>query len=335
MKKRELNMDFELLAGYLSGEASPDDKARFDNWLKSSPANHTLFLEYKKLWGEVGKVESVAGINIEQEWLKLESEIQELGSTPVISLQQGSSKGFVWLRTAVAVAIVLVLSVGGYFISGRMAYRTISSDNSTEFVILPDGSEVTLNVFSSMKYRKRFGKEERNVSLEGEAFFDVAREENRPFIIGADGVEVKVLGTSFNVNAYSNNKEIEVHVSTGKVTVTGPGDTPQTIILKPGNKGIFKKADQSLVISREIDKNYLSWKTKSFTFEDQSLFEVILILNRVYDAEITIISDSLKNARITTTFKDQTLEAILNVLSATLDLRVEENNGQILLKEGI
>ena len=105
------------------------------------------------------------------------------------------------------------------------------------------------------------------------------------------------------------------------------------IILKPGNRGVYKKAAETLEISHEIDRNYLAWKTKSFVFEDQTLSDVSKQLNKVYQAEIIIASDSLKDARITTTFTDQSLDAILNVLSATLDLEVRKSNGQIILSE--
>ena len=173
------------------------------------------------------------------------------------------------------------------------------------------------------------------VSLEGEAFFQVERDVNRPFIIKADGIEVKVLGTSFNIKAYEDTDEIEVTVSSGQVALTKPGDVPESVILKPGNKGVFNRSDHTLAISRDIDRNYLAWKTRSFVFEDQSLVEVVQILNKVYNSSIHVSSDSLKEARITTSFNDQTLDAILNVLSATLDFEVEDDNGKIILTEGI
>jgi ferric-dicitrate binding protein FerR (iron transport regulator) len=205
--------------------------------------------------------------------------------------------------------------------------------DQSEELVLPDGSTVTMNHFSSLKYPRRFSGEIRNIEMEGEGFFEVKSDPDHPFVISTRDVDIKVLGTSFNVNAYNENEDVEVTVATGEVAVTRHGEVPRTIILKPGNKGVYKKTEETLEITQEIDKNYLAWKTKSFVFEDQTLYDVSMQLNKVYQAEIIITSDSLKDARITTTFNDQSLDAILNVLSATLDLDVRRNNGQIILSE--
>ena len=159
------------------------------------------------------------------------------------------------------------------------------------------------------------------------------RDPDHPFVIHTREVDIRVLGTSFNVNAYSENEALEVIVSTGEVSVTRHGEVPRTIILKPGSMGVYKKSEETLEITRKIDRNYLAWKTRNFVFEDQTLLDVCRQLGKVYQTEIIIASDSLKDARITTTFKDQSLDAILNVLSATLDLDVRKSNGQIILSE--
>ncbi len=333
MDSKNRHIDFELLARYLSGEAAGEEKYAFEQWLKEKPENAELFREYSNLWKQMDKVGPVAGIDLETEWRKLETAINKLDAIPVARIHSGRKIKSLAVRITVAAVFVLILSLGGIFITRFTGYTSILTDNNTKNVILPDGSRVTLNHYSSLEYKKRFRRDMRKVVLEGEAFFEITRDENRPFLIGTEGVEIRVLGTSFNVNAYKKNSEIEVIVSTGEVALTKSGETPQTIILKPGSKGVFSRSDQSLRISGEIDRNYLAWKTRNFVFEDQPLIEVVRILNRVYGKEIIIASDSLKDARITTTFNDLTLEAILNVLSATLNLNAEEINGRILLTE--
>ena len=333
MDKKNQHIDFELIARYLSLEASEDENSRFEHWLDAKSANREVFQEYKILWDQVGKVESIAGLDLDAEWESLVAKIDDMDAPTVISMKKRSA--LLVSRIAVAAILVLALSFGGIFISRRTGYHAFLTENNTETIILPDVSKVTLNAYSNVQYKKHFRKDLRKISLEGEAFFEVEKDASRPFVILVDGVEVKVLGTSFNVKAYKDNSEIEVIVSTGQVALTRPGETPESIILKPGNKGIFSRSDQSLTISRDIDRNYLAWKTRSLVFEDQSLIEVVQILNRVYNSRITVTSDSLKNARITSSFNNQTLDAILNVLAATLDFDVEKSNGQILINEGI
>jgi len=240
---------------------------------------------------------------------------------------------FMVSRLAVAATVVLMLVFGGLYTSRNIGNKTLSTVDFSEELILPDGSTVTLNSNSIITYPKKFKKDQRGINLEGEGFFEVIGNSDWPFVITTAEVSVKVLGTSFNVNAYETNEEIEVVVKTGQVAVTRHGEVPQTIVLKPGNKAVYNKISEDLSLSTKIDLNYMAWKTKRFVFEDQSLDEVAAALNKVYGSEITIPSDSLKAAKITTSFNDQPLEAILNVLTETLDLECVELNGRILLKE--
>jgi ferric-dicitrate binding protein FerR (iron transport regulator) len=229
--------------------------------------------------------------------------------------------------------LAVILTFTGIYTVNRFGYKTLATMDQPEELVLPDGSTATLNYFSSLTYPRRFSGEMRKIEMEGEGFFEVKSDPEHPFVINTRDVDIKVLGTSFNVNAYNENAAVEVTVRTGEVAVTRHGEIPRTIILKPGNKGVYKKTDETLEITQEIDKNYLAWKTKNFVFEDQTLLDVSKQLSNVYQAEIIIASDSLKNARITTAFNDQSLDAILNVLSATLDLDVRKSNGQIILSE--
>jgi len=333
MEKRDQNIDIELITRHISGEASTSEEKELKRWLAKDPENSKLLDQYTLVWKKLGRVESVAGIDLDAEWNVLESRMAE--SEKVVSLQPGRkrSASFYIARIAVAAMLAVVLTFTGIYTVNRFGYKTLATMNQPKELVLPDGSNVTLNHFSSLKYPRKFSGEIRSIELDGEGFFEVESDPDHPFVINTRDVDIKVLGTSFNVNAYSENAAVEVTVETGEVAVTRHGEVPRTIILKPGNRGVYKKTEETLEITQDIDKNYLAWKTKSFVFEDQTLLDISQQLNRVYQAEIIINSDSLKDARITTTFEDQSLDAILNVLSATLDLDVRKSNGQIILSE--
>jgi ferric-dicitrate binding protein FerR (iron transport regulator) len=333
MEKKDKNIDIELITRHLSRESSLPEEKELKRWLAEDPENSRLLEQYTSVWKKLGRIESVAGIDLDAEWKVLESRMAE--AEKVVSLQPGRKRSapFYIARIAVAAMLAMVLTFAGIYTVNRFGYKTLATMNQPEELVLPDGSTVTLNHFSSLKYPRKFSGEIRSIELEGEGFFEVESNPDNPFVINTRDVDIKVLGTSFNVNAYSENAAVEVIVKTGEVAVTRHGEVPRTIILKPGNKGVYKKTEETLEITQEIDRNYLAWKTKSFIFEDQTLLDVSRQLNKVYQTEIIIDSDSLKDARITTTFNDQSLDAILNVLSATLDLDVRKSNGQIILSE--
>ncbi len=333
MEKKDKNIDIGLITRHLSGESSIAEEQLLKTWLAAGPGHAKLLQEYSSLWEKLGRIESVAGMDLDAEWHVFESRMAE--GEKLIRLQAGRKRtaGFYIGRIAAAAMLAVILAFSGIYMAKRLGYRTLATTDHTEELVFQDGSKATLNHYSSLRYPRRFSGEIRNIELDGEGYFEVQSEVDRPFVINTRDADIRVLGTSFNVNAYRENAAVEVIVKTGEVAVTRRGDLPKTIILKPGHKGVYKKTDETLEISREIDRNYLSWKTRSFVFEDQTLLDVSRQLNKVYQAAIIIASDSLKDARITTTFSDQSLDAILNVLSATLDLEVRKSNGQIILSE--
>ena len=333
MEEKDKNIDIELITRHLSGESSASEEKELKRWLAEDPDHTKLLDQYRSVWEKLGRIKSVAGIDMDAEWHVLESRMEESGKVLTLQPDRKKSASFYIGRIAVAAMLAVILTFTGIYSVNRFGYKTLATMDQPEEIVLPDGSTVTLNYFSSLKYPRRFSGEMRKIELEGEGFFEVESDPEHPFVINTRDVDIKVLGTSFNVNAYSENAAVEVTVKTGEVAVTRHGEVPRTIILKPGNKGVYKKTDETLEITQEIDKNYLAWKTKSFVFEDQTLLDVSKQLSKVYQAEIIIASDSLKNARITTAFNDQSLDAILNVLSATLDLDVRKSNGQIILSE--
>lgn len=328
-------MDFKLIARYLSGEATPEEVQRLEAWMDSSEGNRELIDEYRALWDKMGSIGAVAGLDLDEEWQHQESLMQQSDGTGSAEYSAVPRRNVIFMasRIAVAAVVVLALVLGGIYGRGNLRKVTVASTEHPEEIRLPDGSQVTLNVHSELVYPRRFGKDLREVSLKGEAYFEVSSNPDKPFMITARELEVKVLGTSFNVNAYEDNDEIEVIVRTGRVAVTKPGEIPRTIILKPGNRAVYNMEKEDLSLSKNVDRNYLAWKTRSFVFEDISLSEVAETLNKVYGSRITIPSDSIKTSRITSTFNDQSLDAILNVLSATLDLEVVRSGEQIFLKE--
>jgi ferric-dicitrate binding protein FerR (iron transport regulator) len=200
---------------------------------------------------------------------------------------------------------------------------------------LPDGTLVSLNSDTQLKYPKRFGKETREVTIEGEAFFEVKPNKNKPFIIHAGNAQIKVLGTSFNVSAYPRARLVEVIVETGKVQVSNKLTvTEQTneLILDPGDKGTLVYSSNALLKTTNQDPNFMAWKTNNLIFRATSLNEVLRNLEKVYKVNIRLADPKLNGLLLTAQFNDYPLDFILKVIETTFQMETQKIDGQYILK---
>lgn len=244
------------------------------------------------------------------------------------------------MRVAAALLVAALLSVAGYeMVANRSASVKILEISSAEQVVksfqLPDGTLVSLNSDTQLKYPKRFGKDIREVTIDGEAFFEVKPNKNKPFIIHAGNAQIKVLGTSFNVSAYPRAKLVEVIVETGKVQVSNKLNvTEQTdeLILNPGDKGTLVYSSNALLKTTNQDPNFMAWKTHNLIFRATSLSEVIGNLEKVYKVNIRLDDPKLNGLLLTAHFNDYPLDFILKVIETTFQMETQKIDGQYILK---
>ena len=215
-----------------------------------------------------------------------------------------------------------------YFINSQGSNQLVAQIQIEE-VELSEGSRVTVNSNSKLTYPKNFEKDKREVKLSGEAFFEVAKDPSRPFIINAGDIRVEVLGTSFNVRAYENQEQVEVTVSTGKVAVFALDNPEDRVVLVKGQKAIFYKSSTKIESTLNDNINFASWKTKEIIFEDTPMPDVIRIINEIYKSDLKLVGEQLKECPVTTTFDNQSLESVLKVLESTLDLSIDEKGNSI------
>ncbi len=251
------------------------------------------------------------------------------------------------MRVAAVILFAVLLTSVGFYVGSKPWSKEKSAgvvvDNyGISRLELPDGSVVTLNHDTKINYPRKFSGNIREVEIEGEAFFEVQPNPNKPFVIHAGEANIKVLGTSFNVNAYPGNNEIEVVVATGKVQVSKKktetiqsAETTQLneVILDPGEKGVFVSLSNELRKSRNDNPNFLSWKTRDLIFNKTSLKEVIEQLNKVYRIQIKTDDPQLDQLLLTARFEDRSLDFILKVIALTHGLDVEKENELYVLKK--
>ena len=238
-------------------------------------------------------------------------------------------------RAAAVAASLAVLISGGYFIISDMIGNRVEKQLATyEHIVaapgqireitLPDGTEVTLNVASSLKYNARYGKESREVWLDGEAFFDVESNEECPFSIHSGMLDVNVTGTSFNVCAYNDNPMTTVTVKSGKVGVVY-GDDDIRMNLRADEEIVINTDDSSVSRNTVNAMDALKWMRGSLIFRQNTLPEVIRILRRHYSCDIEL-RDSTSSVRISGTHDNKSIESVLESIcfSAGLHYRVKD-----------
>ncbi|NRS87678.1 ferric-dicitrate binding protein FerR (iron transport regulator) [Flavobacterium sp. 7E] len=228
---------------------------------------------------------------------------------------------------AIAASFLVLMGLSSFFyfstsLFNNREYATNKGERSK--IVLSDGTQIWLNAASTLKYPAEFKGGTREVTLIGEAFFDVAKDKEHPFIIHTDKMDTKVVGTSFNVQAYPDQLKQEVSVLTGKVNVKSTV-THKNVYVTPGQKVVFKTQNNKLHAYNGVAKNTVSpWRKNILVFEDTPFPEVIATLNRNYNVVIKVENKNLNNLKISAYFKalpvDQVIDLACNIVNATYDL---------------
>lgn len=324
---------WDLMAKYFVQECSDKERAELMSWVNENIENEILFFETQKNWEILNFKNNMKEVNVDSAWEKLKDRIEKDQRQQVNLVK---TKVF-HMSSFMKYAALGLLLIGLGIVTSKI-YKSINShslieyyadNNSLSEVVLNDGTKVTLYSNSKIIYPKEFNSNVRSVKLEGEAFFDVTKNPDKPFVIEVQNTEVKVLGTSFNINANLPDNKVEVFVETGMVQVTRKNGKEESAIILPGD--IATVTRNSLKQNKNNDENIISWKTKQILFKEESLENVIIVLNKVYKANITCNDSELLNLRLNSTFRNQELKSVLSVISLALDVKIVEQNNEIAI----
>lgn len=257
-------------------------------------------------------------------------------SYPLLKKRLAARSRRLFLKGTMAAAATLALvclSVWFAFNYSQPAtLQTISTLAETRTLQLPDGTSVMLNHFSSLTYPKRFSANQRKVTLQGEAYFEVAKKKQHPFVVEAGAIQVKVLGTHFNIDAYPGNPEIRTTLLQGSVAVSRPGTSTQ-VMLKPNEIAIYNKEKKT--IQRENVENAteeLAWQRGEFIFNHQPLQDIARELSNSFGVPIHIPDTALQNYHITARFPNhESLDTILSLLQKADYFNYSQDTNGIIL----
>jgi len=332
----------ELLARYLSNEVDSREKLEVENWLNQSEKNRKELEQLKKVLSNIDTFYRAGKFNSGAAWSSVHSKITRQ-QFKVIQLKKGRKEVLLqFYKYAAIIVIAVLMGSVGYYLGFRnqitVVYGELISANNqvvNEYT-LPDGTVVALNSNSQLTFPKHFRGDVREVSIQGEAFFNVKPNPEKPFVIDAGDAQIKVLGTSFNVSAYPETEKVEVVVQTGKVQlirkkqeVSSTGNNE--IFLTPGEKGtLFFKSNQ-IEKTENTDPNFLAWKTHDLIFEDVPLGEVIQCLEKVYHVNIKVSDPELNDLLLNAHFDKKPIDFVLDVVRLTFNLELTGDNEQFTL----
>lgn len=322
---QDQNID-DLLAKYLANETDAHESDMVSEWVIASDDNQKTFNRSKIIW-DVAKNQQK--VDVDAAWTKLN--ITKEKETEFVDNQEiKATSKLNWLSDFLKIAAILVVLFGLWFVAAKQFTTpqnnvlSFKSGNQSVEKILPDGTKILLSKNSKISYPKSFEGNTREIILTGEGFFDVYHDSAHPFIIHTQGTNIRVLGTSFNVRAYT--AQVQVFVKTGTVQFSKKNTQ---VILTKGQKGEIL-ANVDTIIKSEIEtveKENIS----SFVFNKISLDEVSKALSQRFGKKIKFSQDKIKNCKLTATFENEKLENIIAVIAETFNLKIDNQSDTIFL----
>ena len=328
--KEETTKYWELLIKLNDGSIKAEELADLETWKEN---NIDTFQEFEKILQATEVHGQTPAFDPQENWHELQTMIK-------INAESASGKTvriFPWLvRVAAAIIMVIGLTYIFYYYPSTtkeslVLQTMVSTDISTQkTVVLPDGSIVSLNRNSELLYPETFDSDSRTIYLKGEAFFEVAPNKDKPFMIYSGSTKTTVLGTSFNLRAYSKEDEVKLTVVTGKVAFT-LADDKEGVIVTPGNMGMLVNSTKQIASGVNTDLNFLSWKTKQLSFNGNALSELIESLEKHYDAQIVIDEDATGLCTFTGDFSETDLENALRIITKATGTSFRFADGQYII----
>lgn len=328
-----MDIPYKIIDRVLDGVASEKEKEQLALWRSTSVENEIIYstLKNERLFTETENREFVVP-DKDKVWNELSQKLSLRKTAAVYSLKQ---------IIAVAAMVAVVFLTAGYAISALISDKDKHADIYTTIIapegqktksILPDGTEVWLNSGSSISYSGSFAADNRNISMTGEAYFDVAKNREMPFNLSIeDEVSLTVLGTSFNVK--NNRQTIEVALNRGSVKLADQDSNESLAILNNMEKAVIEKRNGVLYcdVAKITDYNYNIWSLEELKFENASFDEIIIKLEKRYGMTIDY-SNIDTDERYWMTIKNETLDEMLQVLRKIVPITYSINDKHVIIE---
>ena len=328
MNNSYLNIE-DLVAKHLAGESTPAEDAMLNKWMEESEDNRQYFMQLEKLFKESAAANAIVDVDTDAAWINLKQKLNRDNKPKLIDFNKpvtgsrGQKNNYrLLLRIAAAIAFVaLTATVYVFYFKDRLQTVNYAAINEPKTILLPDSTTVLLNRYTTLAFS--YNNKQRQVEFSGEAFFEIKHDNERPFVIQLNELTIEDIGTSFNVKAPAGSDSVQVIVTEGLVKLSSPIDADYNFssMLRPGQQAVYSHKTKTIKATILADTNALAYKTKVFVFENASLPSAAQKLMEVYNVKITI-AKPLNDCHITATFKNEKIDAVMEVIATTLNLKL-------------
>ncbi|MGE7773700.1 FecR family protein [Chitinophaga sp. NPDC101104] len=311
-----------LIARDIEGTISGAEKQELTGWLREDPSNQAYYDALKDTWhlaadawNEMPEPDTAAN------WERFSQKIETAAPAQLKVAHRGRSK---WLAAA-GVAAIIATGITIFF-NRSDKNVTLAATTEKQLFTLPDGSKVYLNRHSTLQYNERFAQNNRDITLQGEAFFDVAPNETHPFIVHAGASQTEVLGTSFGIKAYGE-EPVRLNVVTGKVAFSNANRKSDALVLTAGHAATVQ-ADNAPKAETATDPNFTSWKDDRLVFQHVPLSATFEAMEDYFGITIKVDDPSLADLDYMGTFDQPDVDSMFKVIAASTNVKiVEESKG--------
>lgn len=338
MNMESKHIYIDLLERFMRGELPAEKEHELLTWFRGPEAREQLFQHYQQRW-----------VDAEDKSLPMEKQtrmFREIQARMHAGTAEKKKQKAIfrpkipqWLSYAAVVILLISFSTTAFLyknLADKIAsdplrtYRVLVDKGQRASVMLPDGTKVWLNSHTELTYNADYGKENRQVALSGEAYFEVEKDSTSHFIVKAGEMEVEALGTVFNVKAYEEDKELTATLFEGKVRTAVGKDG---VILKPDETFCFDKVSRKMTVSDEIAAYARMWKDNELVFRGETMLEVAVMLDRLYNVQVRFASEKVKHYRFSGVIKNNSLENVIELISLTAPITYKKAGGEIVIDE--
>jgi len=326
----------EIMIRYLDESATLEEEIILLNWLKSSDTNRNDFILTRDLWLSC---DAVADNKLEVD-IALKKFRRRIADE--INMEDRTHKLLhrslvLWGSIAASIIIVFCIGYGfnpknvNVFTATKIQKQLITAMGSKGRFVLPDGTVVWLNSESSLIYPEQFINKKREVTLDGEAYFEVKRNTEKPFIVKTGSMNIEVLGTKFNVRNYKGSNSFKTALLKGSVKITG-NKMSRSVILKPNELFCMTKNNLAYTVSKTNAELYANWIKDKLIFDNTRLMDIIISMEGHYNTTITCPSKFANETRLSLTIRNESLEEVLKSISFIAPIQYKITNGTVNIR---
>ena len=273
-------------------------------------------------------------VDVDREWERLFSSIEK----KTISKMKTRGLFLQYMKYAAAVVLGIGISLSTLYLTNQENlstvgnYKLVTSKGEKSYLQLPDGTKVWLNSCTTLEYAENYGHSNRSIYLDGEAYFEVAKNKDLPFVVKANGIDVKAIGTAFNVSAYMEDSQLTTTLFNGKVAVQ-PTLTKQEVLLEPNQVAVYDKSRNKIEVVPYDKKLFAQWRGGFLSFEMMYPQDITKLLERNYNVVFRYENQGIKKLRFSGSFRNnEDLSEILNVIKTNTGIRYQILKDTIVIK---